>query len=456
MVYIVIIFSLLSCLWANGIVLIDGSGSMDGFFRTKSIYQISEKVVRSISEPAEIFVFVSTKKDVVDFIAPENFKLKKLGGYTRLKKALEKALEKNPDFIVIITDNIPTGEEDLDFIELLAEPMVKAIWALPVVTEFNGKIYLPTSNSDILYSSIGNLRLLGKTKLSKIYHYHGKRGLLIYILAISEKFYNKSYGKDGADRLREALLKQGIKDVLLVKPIDYRAIVIRPEISEMKIKSAIDSLKNTCPFINIPYLPPGGKLSCVRQNKLMILPLGPDKLLFHVPARLKGILAIYFSIGTKMPYVVISGSNPCSLGVKISVDSLKITLNKSIYSNRKLVELLNIAVEPPELIGQLAMPSEDSIGWNRFVYRLSILKSPIPIPWNPIKLLKVLFSGPLRIGIGFKINIIIPPEVLHTAEQIRKKWFSDDIGELDKIYCPKDLINYFCRDTIVVSYNIGM
>jgi len=216
--------------WSKGIVLVDGSGSMEGFFRSNSIYTFSQKIIKAFSYPVEARVFVSPTPDTVEFLPATEFDVSKMGSYTRLKKALQKTLEEASDFIILITDNVPTGEDDTGFIHLLSAPLVKAVWVIPYITDYDGKVYLPSSYSGSPHCKDGSFRLSRRLKGSLVFNYRGKRGFLVYILALSDEFYKEMYGDDGIDHVRNLLEAQGIGDVILVKPIDWRAVVIRPEI----------------------------------------------------------------------------------------------------------------------------------------------------------------------------------------------------------------------------------
>ena len=453
---VTILLLIVGGVWSKGIVLIDGSGSMEGFFRSNSIYTFSQRIIDAFPYPVEVRVFVSPTPDTVEFFPSAEFDVSKVGSYTRLKKALQKTLEEASDFIILITDNVPTGEDDTDFIHLLSAPSIKAVWVIPYITDYDGKVYLPLSYSGSPHCKNGSFRLSRRLRGSLVFNYRGKRGFLVYILALSDEFYKEMYGDDGVDHVRSLLGVQGIRDVILVKPIDWRSVVIRPEIEIDKIKAALDSLLKICSSLSIKWLPPGGRLTRGERGNVNVVPIVPGRKVFEVPATSSGILAVYFSVGTRMPYVIIKGEEPCSSGITIRIDSLRVKIlrNSSIYSDDELLKYINIKVEPAQLMGQLYVSESDSIGWNKFVYRISVIKRALRIPWNPIKILKLLFSGSPLVEISFTLDVYIPPKVIHMVSSVEEKWFTRDIGELDKIYSPKDLIHYLCRDTIKIHYRV--
>jgi hypothetical protein len=140
------------CLAASqSLVLIDKSGSMKGFFNTGSL----ENVYKGVNLVLSASVFPGTQ--LFGFAAKglqehKTFDSLEVGGYTVIHKALQQALDKQPDLIIIITDNIPfTSAEDEEhdiskFYSLLKEDIVEWVFIIPLQMDFDGKIFPADKN----------------------------------------------------------------------------------------------------------------------------------------------------------------------------------------------------------------------------------------------------------------------------------------------------------------------
>jgi hypothetical protein len=135
------------CLAASqSLILIDKSGSMKGFFKTGSLENIYNGVNLALSASTfpgtQLFGFAAEGLE-----EHKKFDTIEVGGYTVIHKALQQALDKQPGFIVIITDNIPfTSAEDQEhdiskFYSLLKEDIVEWVFIIPLQMDFDGKIF---------------------------------------------------------------------------------------------------------------------------------------------------------------------------------------------------------------------------------------------------------------------------------------------------------------------------
>lgn len=152
-------------------ILIDRSGSMEGFFNTGAINEVGS-LLRDLSGPAgEAHYFIDT--DLVPVgQEPANF-----GGNTYLRQALEHALAQQPApaILWLLTDNQPSignqtaSDQDIaQFYDRLRSDAVKRLYFFPLKLDFKGKLYRDDGHS-----------LLAP-------NYEGKRGLLVYALLLDE------------------------------------------------------------------------------------------------------------------------------------------------------------------------------------------------------------------------------------------------------------------------------
>lgn len=144
----VLVFLLMGwCLAASqSLVLIDKSGSMKGFFNSGSLEKVYKGVNLVLSASAfpgpQLFGFAA--KGLQEH---NEFDRIEVGGYTVIHKALQQALDKQPDLIIIITDNIPfTSAEDEEhdiskFYSLLKGNIVEWVFIIPLQMDFDGKIF---------------------------------------------------------------------------------------------------------------------------------------------------------------------------------------------------------------------------------------------------------------------------------------------------------------------------
>ncbi|MGD2091225.1 MAG: hypothetical protein PVH61_33930 [Candidatus Aminicenantes bacterium] len=140
------------CLTASqSLVLIDKSGSMKGFFNTGSLENVYNGVNLVLSASAfpgtQLFGFAA--KGLQEY---KKFDSMEVGGYTVIHQALQQALDKQPNLIIIITDNIPFAsaedeEHDISkFYSLLKEDMVEWVFIIPLQMDFDGKIFPADKN----------------------------------------------------------------------------------------------------------------------------------------------------------------------------------------------------------------------------------------------------------------------------------------------------------------------
>jgi hypothetical protein len=153
-------------------VLIDRSGSMEGFFSTGTAQQLQECLMRSAGGIADAAFFID-QSIVAAEQQPGNF-----GGETFLRNALDYALRDpgSHGIVWIVTDNQPSvgnqssSDQDLArFYDGLRSDAVKRIYFYPLSLRFHGKLY----------------REDGHTVLAP--NYEGRRGLLVYELLIDDR-----------------------------------------------------------------------------------------------------------------------------------------------------------------------------------------------------------------------------------------------------------------------------
>ena len=148
--YLWVIGLLLVSLFLNAgqsMVVFDKSGSMRGFLKTRVLEKIY-KGVRLAMESSRLFSGVELYGfDTRGLIPYNNFNDIKASGDTLIDKAFNDALDKKPELVVIITDNIQdTGQESTDsdvtkFYQLLKRQVVDWVFIFPLKMDFDGWTY---------------------------------------------------------------------------------------------------------------------------------------------------------------------------------------------------------------------------------------------------------------------------------------------------------------------------
>ena len=144
---VLLLFLSLSLEAGQAMVLIDKSGSMRGFFKTGALGDIYNGV-RSAIKSSPLFPEVELYGfDTNGLQTYTGFKAIKPAGDTLIDKALMEAINKKPDLIIIITDNIqdPGGENTTSdvtkFYQLLKRPVVEWVFIFPLKLPFDGWVY---------------------------------------------------------------------------------------------------------------------------------------------------------------------------------------------------------------------------------------------------------------------------------------------------------------------------
>ncbi len=192
-------------------VLIDRSGSMEGFFTTGKINDVQSLLQDLSGAAGDAYYFVDT--DIVPVSqAPTGF-----GNNTYLRNALDRALVQQPApaILWLVTDNQPSvgnqtaSDQDIEqFYDRLRSDAVKRLYFFPLKLDFKGKLY--REDDKVLTPN-----------------YEGKRGLLIYALLLDES------ARDEFERVTtefQSRYRPGVAGEMrriLIKPLEQDTVTAR-------------------------------------------------------------------------------------------------------------------------------------------------------------------------------------------------------------------------------------
>lgn len=206
--------ALLCCLGVSGprsaagtdvSILVDGSGSMEGFQQTgelQKLLTLLEKACQDQQLEAGTLFFVSQHPDSLVWNEAESHQTQgaEWGSYTNLLRAFEEGLGRSP-ITFFLTDNVQATTNDEDVRGLyarFAEDGVQVLYAVPLSLLFDGRLF---NHPD------------------KAYH-QGPRGAVLYAY-LTEEDQRARFGK------LISQLKAGGLEPMLMKPLDHRIVLHR-------------------------------------------------------------------------------------------------------------------------------------------------------------------------------------------------------------------------------------
>ena len=190
-------------------ILVDASGSMQGFFATGTIYDLYRKIDGAIEEQKYPFYFKHRRSDGViqGGLAPYTEPARADGSTTLIERGYEDLLQRHPTLgaVWLVTDNVQDPQGNLQeqgdieqFYTKLRQPGAKRVHIFPTTMAFNGLIY-------------------GRDGNTRVGTYSGQRGVIIYAILLNEK--QEAAFRNSLQRFVAILGERGI----LAKPLDATA-----------------------------------------------------------------------------------------------------------------------------------------------------------------------------------------------------------------------------------------
>ena len=241
-------------------ILVDGSGSMEGFQQTGELQKLLtslEKACQDQQLEGGTLFFVSEHPDSLVWI--EEAQDAQWGSYTNLLRAFEEGLGWAP-ITFLLTDNVQATTNDEDVRGLytrFAEDLVQVLWAVPLNLPFDGRLF---NHPD------------------RAYH-QGRRGAVLYAY-LTEADQRARFGK------LISQLKAGGLEPMLMKPLDHRIVLHRKRrtLSDQPSTISMDesesvhfsfTLESQLSYLNIEPTDEHGNRVRLKVSQPRIVPVQP-------------------------------------------------------------------------------------------------------------------------------------------------------------------------------------
>lgn len=254
-------------------ILIDGSGSMEGFQQTGDLQKLLtslEKACQDQQLEVGTLFFVSQHPDSLVWI--EETQDAHWGSYTNLLRAFEEGLGWAP-ITFFLTDNVQATTNDEDVRGLyarFAEDVVQVLYAVPLSLSFDGRLF---NHPD------------------KAYH-QGLRGAVLYAY-LTEEDQRARFGK------LISQLKAGGLEPMLMKPLDHRIVLHRKRRTPSDQPSTIGmdesesvhfsfTLESQLSYLNIEPTDEHGNSVGLKVSQPRIVPMQPEDRRYWIRASGRG------------------------------------------------------------------------------------------------------------------------------------------------------------------------
>lgn len=372
-------------------IIVDGSGSMKGFYKSGEIQSLvteTESKIKESGYTVESKTFIhnwvtSKEHDIVPFeMQPTRY-----GNFTDLELTYEDMLKLDSKMIILITDNLMATTElgnTMKFYNKLSNDTVKSVYIVPKIMKYQDK------NGTIL-----------------------QKGVLIYGLLL-----------DSAQSKQFSTIKNifSENELLLIKPITDKDIVLRGS-----------NIKKNRPNA---YIGKDGKLQPVAYRKYMV--------------NKKNRIKFNFSLGSDLPHVHITGVSSHGDTVKVKITNLNI-----YSSNKKLTLQQEGVVTPDQLQGTLKRGEENESMYVAKIDFIPSLNWSISDAWSMVKFdwSRLDFAG-MKLHLNFDVEIDVPPSCFSLSNEFNNQFFTKDPNELGKIYSDTDILRIINTKNVPINLHI--
>lgn len=453
-------------------IMYDGSASMTGFYKKKSMVDLNKKLHDLFSSKhlrPESQVFVSDLK-TTKLQAFSKFVAKpKWGTHTKLDKAYE--LVANTDdwsVVVLVTDNVQdSGDEDYtstrNFYNLLERDSIHRVVMVPLALPFDGRLYFKKKSNpsmqalllEIKQANPSEARFVADSDKSKTYlsvKMDGQKALAIYMI-----FSHPTRMDKDLDTLVEEAL--GIKP-LTINPVDQGHFFLRGVSERETIEKSFKRHNEMCtttegrePFIpakpNMDILPPHTKLPerVIKTNYNIHL---TDPVEHRVD--LSQTYRFYFQIVNKTDNIVLGAPGCADRDIAVELTNLEYQVSPAFADLFESGELRLRRIVPGFVPGQV-LPGE-------LLGALPVFVTEFKIPqldweFSVAALFKLAFAKTVPLRVKGQIVITVPQGKFSLEQAYRNKYFTEVALAQDKIYSPEDIVHFVRTNPIELHYDFG-
>lgn len=374
-------------------IIIDGSGSMRGFYNTGAIQNYISKVksrVSNITSNYEMKYFF--EKQLIDYKG----KLTKWGQNTYLDTAYDNLMKKKYNIVILITDNLQDtpreSENTIEFYKKLSKDEVKKLYFIPKFLNFKNS------------------------------RYNGKKGILTYVLLFDDKS-EKEY-EDITNIFND-------EEKLLIKPITKNEIeIIGTDDEREKPNAKIVGNGNLIPFSKRRY----PNIQFGKKNKIRF----------------------NFMLSSKLNHIDIGNNDLSDRGVKLGVSFPNLhTKDKAISKAMKHKNNYGV-ITPPHLVGALHSNGKNNEVYSADIEIEPILNWGVDNFWelSDWDWSKFWFKN-YKILIYFNIQMDVPPKYFSLTNSYKNQYFTNNKNVKDKIYSPTDIIRYINTNNVDINLEVS-
>ena len=446
-------------------IFFDGSGSMKGFFKARSIHDVNFKlhdILSGVHLNAASQVFVTSHNNTDMHPLDEFIHNPVWGKQTRLDHAFSMASDK--DVVMIVTDNVQDAGEygyssTKDFYRLLEDDSVNTVLLCPLQYTFSGPLYFCKHRHPDRTQLIRNLNRENQSasfvesqydsQRDHVVNMDGDRALALYVI------FHAVFPQERLLRFTNRLEKTFGLKALTVKPIDQRKFSIGGVNKKSEVEASFAAIKRICSEQDnneFPIKPPNLSLNPPQSN--IYRPSRAKKKEYSqvLPFRYKPyrtnqsmLFRFYFMLINRSATILLGRpGDQCSDKVTISLRDVEYALPPSLKDCFVPSEKESAAILIPGFIPNM-IPTVTAL--NSGEYFSFVASSVIRIPafqilMNLKALLRLAFTESIPLRIKGSIEINVPPGYFSIDRNYEEQYFTRSIFDQERIYTPEDIVSY--------------
>ena len=457
-----------------GHILIDGSGSMKGFFAT-DMGRLNARLVEALDSSdvrpkSLIFVTSGNQTRLVPFRQfLEQFEW---GQETKLDDTFQ--LMFKDQVLVIVTDNVQDeGQEEYSsarsFYRLLEQKKVQAVALFPYRLPFRGHIYFPRMKYPNSETLLQNLRESnGNTIEIQSYEDNGKELHAIDIEGVRALAVYAIFPHHMASDRSKAIVRK-IEDALnvpsiLVKPIERKGFTINSEVQKDDAENYYQKLTEFCSlsrereksFLMRPNFRLEDPITKNFKDSTVYYPLQPyrkekERVTLGEPVQIR----FFFRFIDGDSYVVLNRSShdPCRTPITLILENINYDIPQRYKSLMKRSASIVKKIFPPFVPADAHANGLSNGISSPSIFLGQIRMEDLNVEQSIFTFLKLAFVRAIPLKINGSIHARVPVGAFKLAGRYNDRFFTNSEFEIGKIYTPEDIISYVSVEPEVIQFN---